>query len=99
MLQSYEAALAAKDVEALTKLQVTIADEQRIALRRYFDNSNNLVVHFSAPEILVEGDQTLATFVREDVFVDAKSGRPVHLKVPISMRLERQGDRWLIRFR
>ena len=99
LLRDYEAALAAKDVDALSKLQASIPDEQRAALRRYFDNCTDLVVRLSPPEILVEGEQALATFVREDVFVDAKSGRPVHLKVPISLRLAKDGDRWLIRFR
>lgn len=65
-------------------------------LQHYFENAKQLVVRFSEAEVLVDGVQALATYTREDTFVDAHSGHNMHLKVRISSRLSKVGDRWVL---
>ena len=68
LLARYEAALQAKSVEQLSAMQVEMTAEQRGALMRYFENASNLDIRFSNLDIVVEGDEALATFTREDSF-------------------------------
>jgi hypothetical protein len=56
----------------------------RDGLRHYFQSAAHLQVQFSNLDIVVEGDEALATFTRSDDFVDAQSGLPVHLEVRVS---------------
>src|SRR5262249_38069532 len=97
VLRRYAAALSAKDLAALTDLQGTMDAAQRAALERSFGHSKALAVTFSAFDVLVEGDQALATYTREDAFTDVKSGRPVHLRIHISSRLAKDSGTWRVR--
>jgi len=47
-------------------------------------------------DLAVEGDEALATFTREDTFVDVGSGRHMHLEVRISGILTKQQGAWKI---
>ena len=52
---------------------------------------------FTDIEVLIEGDDALATFTRNDTFTDAKSGREMRLEVRISSSLVKEGGRWKIK--
>src|SRR5262249_13315416 len=95
-LEAFRAALQAKDVPALVGLQTEMPDAQRRAYTTYFEGARDLVVHFSTPEVLVEGSDALATFTRRDTFVDVGTGRPVQLEVQISCVLVKRDDRWKV---
>jgi ketosteroid isomerase-like protein len=69
----------------------------RSALERYFQNAQDLKVQFSNFDILVEGDEALATFTRSDDFKDAQTGKPVHLEMRVSSIVAKQTDGWKIR--
>ena len=69
----------------------------RDALQRYFQNANALRVQFSKMDIVVEGDEALATFTRTDDFTDAASRLPVHLEVRVSNVVTREATGWKIR--
>ena len=64
---------------------------------RYFENAARLKVEFSNFETLVEGNEALATFTRNDVFNDVRSGRDMHLEVRVSSVLAKQEGSWRIR--
>jgi ketosteroid isomerase-like protein len=96
VLRQYEQALSTKDLDALARLEVAADARRRAVLRNYFENARDLVVRFSEIEVLVDGTQAMATYTREDTFVDAHSGHNMHLKVRISSRLSKVGDRWVL---
>src|SRR6185503_17202645 len=84
LLARYGAALEAKSIDQLAALQVEMRDSQRASLARYFASAGDLHVRISNIDVLVEGDEAVATFTREDVFDDARSGRRMRLEVRIS---------------
>jgi hypothetical protein len=94
VLERYRVALEARDVEALAPLQTGMTAEQRAALVRYFANTRDLTVQLSRIEILLAGDDALATMTREDTFRDAATGERTVLKVRVSIRLERREGTW-----
>lgn len=96
VLRRYEHALTSKSVDEVAALQAAMTNEQRAALQGYFDNAKDLSVHFSDAEVLIAGTQALATYTREDVFIDARTGHPMRLKVRLSSRLVRIDDRWVL---
>ena len=96
LLRQYAAALEAKRVDQLAGLQVEMGPAQRASLQRYFDIARDLHVRISDVDLAVEGDEALATFTREDTFVDVGSGRHMHLEVRISGILTKQQGAWKI---
>jgi hypothetical protein len=97
LMRRYEQALSAKDIDTLGTLEESMSADRRNALELYFDRAKGLVVRLSDLEVLVEGMQALATYAREDTFVDARTGQRMHLRVRISNRLTRSGNRWVLR--
>ena len=69
----------------------------RNALRTYFQNASRLRVQFSRMDIVVEGNEALATFTRSDDFPDVQTGAPLHLEMRVSNVLARQDGGWKIR--
>lgn len=96
LLQQYQEALRAKSLDRLAALQVGMEEVQKQALARYFENANGLDVKIAEVDLLVEGDDALATFTRRDTFTDLPSGRPVRLEVRIEQRLVRTDNGWRI---
>jgi CHAT domain-containing protein len=96
VLRQYEQALSTKDLDALARLEVATEARRRTVLQNYFENAKQLVVRFSQAEVLIDGSQALATYTREDTFVDAHTGHNMHLKVRISSRLSKVGGRWVL---
>jgi ketosteroid isomerase-like protein len=97
LLERYRSALESKDVGRVEVLHIALPDPTRDALRRYFQNAEHLQVQFSKLDIVVEGDEALATLTRSDDFIDARSGLPVHLEMRVSSTLARQNGAWKIR--
>jgi CHAT domain-containing protein len=96
LLQEYRSALEAKSVDRLAQMQVEMQEIQRQALGRYFHNVKDLKVQIRDIDLLVEGDEALVTFTREDVFTDAPSGRPMRLEVRTEQRLVKVDGGWRI---
>jgi ketosteroid isomerase-like protein len=97
LLEQYRKALESKDLQALTGLYVVMSDGVRDALSKYFANADSLKIQFSNLDIMVEGDEALATFTRSDDFKDARSGRDMHLEVRVSSVVAKQDNAWKIR--
>jgi ketosteroid isomerase-like protein len=96
LLEAYRAALEKEDVEAVVAVHVEMAAEQRTGFERYFDSAENLHVTLSDVDVLVEGDEALATFTRRDTFRDRESGKPVELEVRLSSVVVQRDGRWLM---
>jgi TolB-like protein len=97
LLERYQTALERKDVDHLATLQVSMDDEQRAALARYFSNARNLKVRFGDLDLIIEGEDALATFTRTDSFEDARNGKEVKLELRINSQLTKEGGTWKIR--
>ncbi len=97
LLRRYAQALQSKQPDALAALQVEMDDAQRASLARYFAIANDLRVAVRDVDPLVEGDEAVVTFTREDSFTDAPSGRAMRLEVRVSGRLVKQGGVWKIK--
>lgn len=97
VLLRYRDALREKDEGQLDALFVDVKPEMREAHQRYFASTDGLAVQFSDFDILVDGDEALATFTRSDSFEDARTGRSVQLEMRISSLLVKSDARWQIR--
>jgi hypothetical protein len=97
LLARYGAALEAKSVEGLAALQLEMSERQRASLLRYFANASGLAVRIRDVDVLVEGDEAVATFTREDVFVDGVSGRRMRVEARVSGLLAKHDGAWRIR--
>lgn len=97
LLLEWAGALQEKDLDRVASLMVEMGDEQRAALVRYFANADALVVSIGDIDVLVAGDEALATFTRTDSFVDRRSARDLHLEVRLSSELVRKDGHWKLR--
>jgi adenylate cyclase len=97
LLEAYRAALEKEDVDAVAAVHVALGPDQRTSFERYFASAEDLHVTLSDVDVLVEGDEALATFTRRDVFRDRQSGKPVELEVRLSSVVVQQDGRWLMR--
>lgn len=97
LLERYGDALQAKSVDRLAGLQMSMSAAQRASLERYFANAGDLAVRIEDVDILVEGDEALATFTRLDAFKDAGTGRAMKLEVRITGTLVKEHGAWKIR--
>lgn len=97
LLDRYRSALEAEDLAQVEALHAALPDPMRQALTRYFQNATRLKVQFSKVDILVEGDEALATFTRTDDFLDGETGLPVHLEVRVSNTVEKRDGAWKLR--
>ncbi len=96
LLGRYGVALESKSVEQLATLQVEMTAAQRTSLQRYFDQAGDLKVRILDVDVLIEGDEALATFTREDAFTDTGSQRPMHLEVRITGVMRKADGAWKI---
>jgi hypothetical protein len=95
LIERYRAALESKNLDDIGQLYVDMTPGMRDALTRYFSTADELKIKFSEPEILVAGDDAVATFTRNDDFKDSRSGRAMHLEVRISLVAKQQSG-WKI---
>jgi ketosteroid isomerase-like protein len=89
-IQRYRRAIEARDLPALAAIYAELPPEQQAAQRRYFDNVRDLKVSVDNPDIAVVGDEAVVSYTRTDDFVDARTGRPMHVAVRLTKILRQQ---------
>jgi TolB-like protein/ketosteroid isomerase-like protein len=97
LLEQYRVAFQARDIDRLALVSVSMTDAQRSALERFFQNVQNLSVSISNVDLLIEGNEALATFTRRDVFRDIRSGSDVELEIRMSSILSKVDGDWRIK--
>lgn len=97
LLEAYRAALEREDVDAVAATHVGLTDEQRAGFVRYFESAEGLRVGISDVDVLLDGDEGVVTFTRQDVFHDRSSGKEVQLDVRLSTVIVRRDGHWLMR--
>lgn len=93
-LERYRGAMEARDLARLGALYQEFPPEQQAAQQRYFDNVRDLKVTIENPEIAVVGDEAVVSYTRTDDFVDARTGRPMHVSVRLTKILVRDDGNW-----
>jgi TolB-like protein/ketosteroid isomerase-like protein len=93
-LERYRTAIEARDLDALARLYVEFPPEQRTALERYFKESTDLRVKLEDVDVAISGDEAIVSYTRKDDFVDAPTGRPMHVSGRVTKLLRRTGGQW-----
>jgi adenylate cyclase len=93
-IERYRRATEARDLRALAALYADFPPEQQAAQQRYFDNVRDLKISIDNPDIAVVGDEAVVSFTRTDDFVDARTGRPMHVAVRLTKILRQQNGDW-----
>ena len=65
------------------------------ALERYFAGVRNLRVTIDNREVAVVGHEAVVSYSRTDDFVDARTGRPMHVAVRVTKTLGRADGGWV----
>src|SRR5262249_38500396 len=97
LLDRYAEAGRSKSIDELATIQPDMGQEQRSALIRYFQNADELAVRISDVDVVVAGDEALATFTREDIFKDELSGKRIRLEVRITGTFAKRDGSWRIK--
>lgn len=93
-LERYRTAIEARDLDGLAGLYTQFPPEQRDALVRYFKESTDLRVKLEDVDVAISGDEAIVTYTRKDDFVDARTGRPMHVSGRVTKLLRRTEGRW-----
>jgi TolB-like protein/ketosteroid isomerase-like protein len=93
-LERYRTAIEGRDLETLARLYVEFPPEQRAALVRYFKDSTDLRVKLEDVDVAIAGDEAIVSYTRKDDFVDATTGRPMHVSGRVTKLLRRADGRW-----
>jgi adenylate cyclase len=94
VLERYRRAIESKEIQALAAVYTDFSPEQQAAQRRYFDNVSDLKVTLADLDIAVVGDEAVVSYTRTDNFLDARTGRPMHVAVRLTKMLRRVDGTW-----
>ncbi len=94
VLERYRRATEARELQALASVYAEFPPEQQAAQQRYFENVKDLKVTIDNVDVAVVGDEAVASYTRTDDFVDARTGRPMHVAVRLTKILRRTDGTW-----
>jgi ketosteroid isomerase-like protein len=95
-LERFRLALQSEDVDALAEVLGGMSPAQRTAYQAYFANADKLSVELGRTDIVIAGNDALATFTRRDVFIDVATGREMRLEARLTCVLVKRDGRWRI---
>jgi TolB-like protein len=93
-LERYRRAIESGNLDALAGLYVEFPPEQRTALVRYFKDSRDLRVTLEDIDVAIAGNEAMVSYTRKDDFVDAPTGRPMHVSGRVTKLLRRTDGQW-----
>ena len=96
LLERYRQATETKEVQALAAVYTEFSPEQQAAQQRYFDNVRDLRVALANVEVAVVGDEAVVSYTRIDDFLDARTGRPIHVAVRLTKILRKVNGEWKV---
>ncbi len=95
LLERYRLGYEQGDPEALSEVYADFTPALARAARSYYRRAKSLAVKIEDMRILkISGREILATFTRQDSFIDARSGKRVRLKVRLTRKFVRRGGLW-----
>jgi ketosteroid isomerase-like protein/TolB-like protein len=94
VIERYRKAMEGRQVEGLASVYAQFSDEQRAAQERYFQGISDLKVSIDNVDIAVVGDEAVVSYTRTDDFVDARTGRSMHVAVRLTKTLKQDQGAW-----
>jgi adenylate cyclase len=94
LIERYRQAVEAKQLDEIAALYDDFSDEQRSAQERYFQNVGDLRIAIEDVDIAIVGDEAVVSYTRTDDFVDAQTGRPMHVAIRLTKMLRRGDEGW-----
>ena len=94
VLEHYRKATESRELQALAAVYDDFSPDQQAAQQRYFENVRDLKVVIDHVDVAVVGDEAVASYTRTDDFVDARTGRPMHVTVRLTKILRRSDGTW-----
>ena len=94
VIERYRQATEQREIRALAAVYAEFSPEQEAAQQRYFENVRDLRVAIDNVDVVVVGDEAVASYTRTDDFVDARTGRPMHVAVRLTKTLRRVNGVW-----
>lgn len=95
LIEQYRLGYQMADPTVLAEIFADFTPAVGQALSTYHQTAKNLAVKVDDVRILkINSREAVAAFIREDSFIDAQSGKPVHLQVKLTKRFVHQGGLW-----
>jgi hypothetical protein len=94
VLERYRRATESREIQALAGVYDEFSPDQQAAQQRYFENVRDLKVVIDHVDVAVVGDEAVASYTRTDDFIDARTGRPMHVTVRLTKILRRSDGTW-----
>jgi TolB-like protein/ketosteroid isomerase-like protein len=94
VIESYRRATESRQMQELAAVYTNFPPEQQAAQQRYFDNVRELRVGIDNVDMAVVGDEAVVSYTRTDDFLDARTGRPMHVAVRLTKTLRRVEGAW-----
>jgi TolB-like protein len=95
-LERYRLATETGDVTALSTMYAIFTEAQRAALASYYAGVRDLRVAIDNVVIAVVGGEAVVSYSRADDFVDARSGRTMHVALRVTKTLARKDGAWVL---
>jgi serine/threonine protein kinase/TolB-like protein len=96
LIERYRHATEANEIATLASVYSAFSPAQQAAQQTYFTSVRNLKVSVVDVDVTIAGDDAIASYTRTDDFVDARTGRPMHISVRLTKNLKREGGVWKI---
>jgi adenylate cyclase len=93
-LESYRHATESKQIGAIAALYTEFPAEQQAAQMKYFENIRELHVTLDHIDVVVVGNEAVVSYTRTDDFIDARTGRPMHVAVRLTKTLRNDNGSW-----
>lgn len=95
LLERYETALEARNLDALKRLWPSLGGAQEAAIRQEFQNATRIDVEIVSPQISVNGSTAAARFVRR-YQLQTVDGQRLASQSRTTITLQRTGQNWTI---
>jgi len=95
LLERYEAALEARNLDAIKRIWPTLGSRQEAALRSDFQNASRIDVEIASPQITINGNSAVVHFTRRYQPQMTDGQRP-RSESRVTMNLQRSGQVWTI---
>jgi len=96
LIERYRHATEVNEITTLASVYSGFSPAQQAAQQTYFTSVRNLKVSVADVDVTIAGDDAIASYTRTDDFVDARTGRPMHISVRLTKNLKREGGVWKI---
>ena len=93
-LERYRRATESREIQALAAVYAEFPPTLQTAQEKYFENVRDLHVAIDNLDVAVVGDEAVASYTRTDDFVDARTGRPMHVAVRLTKTLRKENGVW-----